>query len=221
MLLYIENNTIKIILSKGLKQVLVIESNFTIASKEFHRINTKLWIPDHRVNYVLNLNDSLKTGGSQDVIESDSTELCSFEIFYAGTIPANHGIPIRLNHTNVVSICIQNLYINKQEMFVRDAIKVNDISECDSAGNLCDQKPCRNGGLCQSDGHQDWHCICLEGYKNTFCETSYCSHELCQNDGICILPDDRTYLCVCPHGWSGRNCESSEYFSYQLICVIF
>lgn len=92
---------------------------------------------------------------------------------------------------------------------IDDAVESMNIIDCGER-NLCQRRPCRNGGRCQDISATEYKCICPERFTGSRCETeiNVCVvSEPCQNGGICIVQGDG-YRCDCPLGWMGVNCET-------------
>ena len=212
LLIYIKDNSLNLLLANRTDKLFSIKTDLKITAKEFNKIDIKLQLSSDNktLNFSVKLNDIDEIAGQQDITGFYSTqELCSFDLFYLGAIPWIFDKFFTPNDTHFFNGCIKSVIINNYEMFLSDA-KVSEVSEClTDAKQICGQKPCRNGGHCQTDG-QHWHCVCADGYGSDLCERAHCWPQLCHNDGICLMPDERHYLCVCPYGWTGINCEISE-----------
>ena len=49
---------------------------------------------------------------------------------------------------------------------VKDAIESYNIRECGDR-KMCDRKPCKNGGICESTGLNDYRCRCTVEFTGT------------------------------------------------------
>ena len=126
-------------------------------------------------------------------------------LFYFGHFPSGliRSISVPLKG------CISDIIIDDKEQFVENSLSAIEIDECNLI-NICDERPCRNDGVCHQDFINNWNCECKPGFKGAFCQEASCQNSPCQNDGICILTDFDKFLCLCTSDWKGKTCEKSN-----------
>ncbi|KAL3097930.1 hypothetical protein niasHS_000665 [Heterodera schachtii] len=83
-------------------------------------------------------------------------------------------------------------------------------SNCDVLVNKCLQKPCKNGGLCTTDGANGdfFRCICPAGFTGRDCAISFanCKNATCAAQNQHCVPLENGFTCVCLPGFAGPNC---------------
>jgi hypothetical protein len=88
--------------------------------------------------------------------------------------------------------------------------------------NICQIRPCQNGGMCKSDGNSLFYCLCKMGYSGQNCEIkTICFNRPCKNEGICYSNNTSSYECNCINDFYGLNCEyyKSKQFQYSNILI--
>ncbi|GFT13635.1 sushi, nidogen and EGF-like domain-containing protein 1, partial [Nephila pilipes] len=83
-----------------------------------------------------------------------------------------------------------------------DGSKLKNI-HCESP---CKINPCKNGGICISDGSPKTQCECKLPYTGSTCEQDLCSNNPCQNGGICKI-EGTFFECACKTPYFGQICE--------------
>ncbi|KAI3382076.1 hypothetical protein SNEBB_000637 [Seison nebaliae] len=79
--------------------------------------------------------------------------------------------------------------------------------DCAEKINICEKKPCRNGGTCKVDdiNKDQRQCFCLSNYNGEDCENMIsCQIISCQNNGKF---DCQLNACICADGFAGAYCE--------------
>ncbi|XP_060073482.1 basement membrane-specific heparan sulfate proteoglycan core protein-like [Ylistrum balloti] len=134
---------------------------------------------------------------------------------YLGGVEPSVIIPRGVQVTSGFMGCIAELTVNMVPInLIRDAVNSMDIRDCTDR-DICNRRPCLNGGLCESLAINDYRCVCPESFTGTHCEMriNICNtREPCQNGGICSFTNDG-YRCDCPLGFMGDNCESVVTYS--------
>ncbi|XP_058806153.1 protein crumbs isoform X2 [Phymastichus coffea] len=77
---------------------------------------------------------------------------------------------------------------------------------------VCQNNPCRNGGVCTEDANGDYRCDCPPGFAGKRCESAAGARlcdisNPCRNDAVCVELPDADYRCECRPGFTGKNCE--------------
>ncbi|XP_021372607.1 basement membrane-specific heparan sulfate proteoglycan core protein-like isoform X2 [Mizuhopecten yessoensis] len=128
---------------------------------------------------------------------------------YLGGVEPSVIIPSGVQVSSGFQGCIAELTVNMVAInLIRDAVQSMDIRDCTDR-NICNRRPCLNGGACESLAINDYRCNCPESFTGTHCEMriNICNTRApCQNSGICSFTDDG-YRCDCPLGFMGDNCE--------------
>ena len=78
---------------------------------------------------------------------------------------------------------------------------------CEARVDLCQTRPCRNGGTCESrDGY--FLCHCPRGFTGQRCESlvDWCSSKPCEHGARCSQSGS-TFHCACPSQWTGKVCD--------------
>ena len=78
---------------------------------------------------------------------------------------------------------------------------------CEARVDLCETRPCRNGGTCESrDGY--FLCHCQRGFTGQRCESlvDWCSSSPCEHGARCTQAGS-TFHCACPSQWTGKVCD--------------
>ncbi|XP_069115040.1 basement membrane-specific heparan sulfate proteoglycan core protein-like isoform X2 [Argopecten irradians] len=134
---------------------------------------------------------------------------------YLGGVEPSVIIPRGVGVTSGFQGCIAELTVNMVPInLIRDAVNSMDIRDCTDR-NICNRRPCHNGGVCESLAINDYRCICPESFTGTHCEMriNICNTRApCMNGGICSFTNDG-YRCDCPLGYMGDNCESEVVYT--------
>ncbi|KAM4605054.1 protein crumbs homolog 1-like [Polymixia lowei] len=105
----------------------------------------------------------------------------------------------------------------------QDKEDIGTFSDEDIDG--CEQQPCQNGGICESQ-NGGFRCLCsqysqngrLYGGETCTVALSGCDDNQCENGGICsplLVNDQHTYSCVCLAGFTGPRCHNPTVFSLE------
>ncbi|CAL8388327.1 unnamed protein product [Gadus morhua 'NCC'] len=83
-------------------------------------------------------------------------------------------------------------------------------------GNPCAPNPCRNGGMCESYGRQEFTCRCLEAWTGPNCtqDVDECKRSSCPAGSLCVNTRG-SFSCECPLGFDledGRACTRAKTF---------
>lgn len=127
---------------------------------------------------------------------------------YIGGMPDFRLISKEAKYNRGFKGCISRLIINGVRTHIGDdALATVGVSNCP----VCQDHPCRNGGLCQSAASRTgYQCSCTSEYTGLHCELTgtHCERDTCGSHGRCYnLPDERGYKCACPVNKSGPRCE--------------
>lgn len=74
--------------------------------------------------------------------------------------------------------------------------------------DICDLKPCQNGGNCTKIHKLDYNCTCVLGFDGHHCSHNIndCINNTCVKNATCI-DGVNNYTCQCPNGYSGEFCN--------------
>lgn len=106
---------------------------------------------------------------------------------------------IRTSHVKDCGCAHQRCYKVHYEMYQ------NKIQE-----NPCNPNPCKNSGICQKQGSNNFECFCKNPYTGRTCDKlptppHACDNNPCRNGGVC-QKQGSGYQCFCPSSWRGRHC---------------
>lgn len=113
---------------------------------------------------------------------------------------------------NIVTEYFFQLKINMLSMdLTRDARETLEVRDCGET-DICNRRPCKNGGLCLGGTAVGYSCSCPASYtgKNCEVEINLClTQQPCRNNGACSVTSTG-YRCDCPLGFMGTNCEAGN-----------
>ncbi|KAG8193212.1 hypothetical protein JTE90_005560 [Oedothorax gibbosus] len=175
---------------------------------KFHRLIAKRYLRD----------GMLTLEGQEDVAGRSKGSLKSLDLgenLYLGFVPTERkGIFENIAVNTGMIGCIRRLKIGKKEVDLRypaskDILRGNGIHECGTSS--CISMPCKNNGICEPAGENDYTCSCLPGFAGRICDVleDACLNNPCSDGSTCIPHDEHGFICRCPHDRTGKLCEKS------------
>ena len=132
-------------------------------------------------------------------------------MLYIGGIDPDIKLPQSLGINNGLIGCVAELTINSRPLdLIVKAVETYNVNDCGER-NICNRRPCLNGGTCERLSSTDYRCVCPTKYTGRNCETqmNVCiTKKPCQNNAPCSITDDG-YRCDCPLGYIGLHCEGT------------